>query len=143
MIDQEAIRREYENMSYNEMSKRLSDSFKQLSEILGHDILLSDNSSISSFEEEEQEEEVTLSKSFLKSVSTGNVDKVNEFLKNPLLDLNVKDEDGTTALIYASCFGKFEIAELLVSQGAAIDDQDSRKNPPLFLKNFFCTGELK
>jgi ankyrin repeat protein len=136
VIDQEAIRKQYENMSYNEMSQRIAESYKQLSEILGNRISLSDNTSsttddaaddIISDEESSDLTEQKLTKLFLKSVSTGNVDKVNEYLKNPLLDINGKDEDGTTALIYATCFGKFEIAQALLLAGAKIDNQDSRK----------------
>jgi ankyrin repeat protein len=135
VIDQEAIRKQYENMSYNEMSQRIAESYKQLSEILGNRISLSDNTSSSTTDEtddisDEEGSDLTeqkLTKLFLKSVSTGNVDKVNEFLKNPLLDINGKDEDGTTALIYAACFGKFEIAQALLLAGAKVDNQDSRK----------------
>lgn len=135
VIDQEAIRKQYENMSYNEMSQKIAESYKQLSEILGNNISLSDNTSSDtvddtdgiSDDESSALTEQSVTKLFLKSVSTGNIDKVNEFLKNPLLDINGKDEDGTTALIYAACFGKFEIAQTLLLAGAKIDNQDSRK----------------
>jgi ankyrin repeat protein len=144
-IDQEAIRKQYENMSHNEMSQRLAESYKQLSEILGNRISLSDISSTSTttndadFVEQDQvqisertdltqdEKKQMLNKLFLKSVSSGNVEKVNEFLSNPLIDINGKDEDNTTALIYAACFGKFEIAQALLLAGAKLDNQDSRK----------------
>lgn len=145
-IDQEAIRKEYENMSYNEMSKRLAESYKQLSEMLGNTMIsdsLSNSSSTATLDthnndddeqrdednddDDEQKKSARISKLFLKSVSSGNVEKVKEFLENPLIDIDAKDEDGTTALIYAACFGKFEIAQLLVLKGANMNNQDSRK----------------
>lgn len=145
-LDQEAMRKQFENMSSNEMSRHFAESYKQLSEILGNRISLSDNSSVTTndaaaadFMEQDQahisertdltleEKKHMLNKLFLKSVSSGNVDKVNEFLKNPLIDIDGKDEDNTTALIYAACFGKFEIAQALLLAGAKLDNQDSRK----------------
>ncbi|KAF1797635.1 DIL domain-containing protein [Mucor lusitanicus] len=126
------------------MSRHFAESYKQLSEILGNRISLSDNSSVTTndaaaadFMEQDQahisertdltleEKKHMLNKLFLKSVSSGNVDKVNEFLKNPLIDIDGKDEDNTTALIYAACFGKFEIAQALLLAGAKLDNQDS------------------
>ncbi|KAG1111577.1 hypothetical protein G6F42_014981 [Rhizopus arrhizus] len=142
-IDQEAMRKQFENMSSNEMSQHFAESYKQLSEILGNRISLSDNSSTSTttndadFMEQDQaqisertdltldEKKAMLNKLFLKSVSSGNVEKVNEFLSNPLIDIDGKDEDNTTALIYAACFGKFEIAQALLLAGAKLDNQDS------------------
>ncbi|ORE10127.1 hypothetical protein BCV72DRAFT_200368 [Rhizopus microsporus var. microsporus] len=43
----------------------------------------------------------------------------------PFIDINAKDEDGTTPLIYAACFGKYEIAQALLQAGAKVDSQDS------------------
>ncbi|CAO3671524.1 unnamed protein product [Rhizopus stolonifer] len=44
---------------------------------------------------------------------------------NPFIDINAKDKDGTTSLIYAACFGKLEIAQALLAAGAQVDGQDS------------------
>ncbi|CEP18500.1 hypothetical protein [Parasitella parasitica] len=142
-IDQEAIRKQFESMSSNEMSQHFAETYKQLSEILGNRISLSDMSSTSTgtndadFMDQDQvqisertdlsidEKKQILNKLFLKSVSSGNVEKMNEFLKNPLIDIDGTDEDNTTALIYAACFGKFEIAQALLLAGAKLDSQDS------------------
>ncbi|KAI9483522.1 MAG: hypothetical protein EXX96DRAFT_478865 [Benjaminiella poitrasii] len=124
------------------MSKRLAENCRQLSEFLVDKriSLLSDTTTQSSladncnyFDEEEDDFEDTVSqkqKTFLKSVSSGNLESVEEHLSKIAslgFDLNAKDEEnGTTALIYAACFGKFEIAEALLNAGAQIDIQDSR-----------------
>ncbi|RCH93076.1 hypothetical protein CU098_007818 [Rhizopus stolonifer] len=149
VVDQEALRKQYENMSYNEMSQRIAESYKQLSEILGNrislptdnDTLSSANSTADSIHEFEQEDEssimnnhalstdqkkIKLNKLLMKAVSSGDVEKLACFLHHPLVDLDAKDEDGTTALIYAACFGKYEIAQALISAGAKIDGQDAR-----------------
>lgn len=159
-ISTEDLRKQYENMSYSEMSQRLADNYKELSEILGNRISLpttdnatsEDDDEVNSFEEvsddvvddfESIEEilnnkELTkdsktckLQKVFLKSISSGDLEKVSSYLSNnamkEFIDINGKDEDGTTPLIYAACFGKFEIAQALLLAGAKIDNQDSRK----------------
>ncbi|KAI7905440.1 uncharacterized protein BX663DRAFT_467939 [Cokeromyces recurvatus] len=41
------------------------------------------------------------------------------------IDINAKDSDGTPPLIYAACFGKIDVAQVLIEAGAQIDAQDS------------------
>ena len=146
--DSEALRKHYETMSYGEMSQRLADNYKELSEILGNRISLPTTDHSEDDEESEDDTEMTnidilnsdldleqkksrLTKLFLKTISSGDVEKVNSYLLNDAMkqciDMNGKDEDGTTPLIYAACFGKFEIAQALLLAGAEIDNQDSRK----------------
>ncbi|OBZ89101.1 Dilute domain-containing protein C25B8.08 [Choanephora cucurbitarum] len=154
VADQEALRKQYENMSYDEMSKRIAESYKQLSEILGdrinlpadNDISSSTNSSSDSLNDFEPEDKTTivnntelseeqkklrLNKLFMKAVSSGDVEKLNEYLNEELIDIDGQDEDGTTALIYAACFGKHEIAQALIVAGAKINSQDARGWTPL------------
>ncbi|KAG2236197.1 hypothetical protein INT48_003816 [Thamnidium elegans] len=141
----ENLRKQYENMSYNEMSLKLAENYKQLQELLGNRISIPTTEESSDYEEEddeEEEEEVDIeqqqkeekTKLFLKSVSSGDVEKVKYYLEQEIddIDINGKDEDGTTPLIYAACFGKFEISQLLLSAGANIDNQDGLK---LLLEN--------
>lgn len=156
-ISTEELRKQYENMSYSEMSQRLADNYKELSEILGNRISLptTDNNTSEDDDEDNTFEEVLddvddfesieeilknkeltkdsktckLQKLFLKSISSGDLEKVSSYLSNDamkeFIDINGKDEDGTTPLIYAACFGKFEIAQALLLAGAKIDNQDS------------------
>ncbi|KAI8331501.1 hypothetical protein BC941DRAFT_403529 [Chlamydoabsidia padenii] len=68
-----------------------------------------------------------LTRLFWRSASAGDTDKVRYLLEtfNKWIDIDAKDEDGTTPLIYAVCFGKLEIAQILLTSGAKIDIQDS------------------
>lgn len=122
------IRKQYEDMSYDEMSRRIAESYKQLSEILGSQVSLPSTADTITIEKEEKEEtkRQKYTKLLLQSASKGDLDKVVECLEtmNPFIDINAKDKDGTTSLIYAACFGKFEIAQALLTAGAQVDDQD-------------------
>lgn len=159
--EEEELRKQYENMSYSEMSSRLAENYKQLSEILGNKMILPTTTESLSGDEQEQEEQddstlldrtdldnelkkTKLTKLFLKSVSSGDLEKVSSYLSNDamkeFIDINGKDEDGTTPLIYSACFGKFEIAQALVLAGANIDDQDSRKE--FFFFFFFLRSDF-
>lgn len=165
----EAIRKQYENMSYDEMRQHLAESYKQLTTILGTQDISPAPSSIVSEKTTSVEEETTIegckegsiesglnfsddmteeeiiedqymddstkkskmTKLFWRTCSTGDIDKVKHFLQNDsmkfFIDIDAKDEDGTTPLIYAACFGKIDIAQVLLSAGAKIDIQDSCK----------------
>jgi ankyrin repeat protein len=52
-------------------------------------------------------------------------------------NVNAKDTDDYTALIFASSFGKQEIVELLLSQGANINAQDKDHYTPLMLASMW------
>jgi ankyrin repeat protein len=140
----EDVRKQYENMSYDEMSQRIAESYKQLSELLGNRISLPSTISTSTTVDDADDYDENVierqdmddglkrqkcTKLFLKSASSGDLEKVLKYLETmkPFIDINAKDEDGTTPLIYAACFGKFEIAQALLTAGAKIDSQDSRK----------------
>lgn len=72
-----------------------------------------------------------MNKLFSRAVSSGQIERVTQLLNDPeyrtYIDINAKDEDGTTPLIYAACFGKVEIAEALLQAGAKTDIQDACK----------------
>lgn len=73
-----------------------------------------------------------MTKLFCRAASTGDVDKVTQLLGGryrSYIDIDARDEDGTTPLIYAACFGKVEIAQALLDAGAKTDVQDSCKGP--------------
>ncbi|KAL0085864.1 hypothetical protein F4703DRAFT_1851939 [Phycomyces blakesleeanus] len=148
--DPEKNRVAYENMSCDEMAKRMADSYRQLSEMLGTTIAtpstVSEKSDTRDYDfpeltDEETEEgilsdpaeeaakKLKMTKLFTKAASNGNADKVRKLLQDDktkaLIDIDAKDEDGTTPLIYAVCFGKAEIAQLLLAAGAKIDIQDA------------------
>ncbi|KAK3315003.1 hypothetical protein B0H66DRAFT_329952 [Apodospora peruviana] len=68
-----------------------------------------------------------LTKAFIMAASNGNVDSVRKILKGPAkqyVDVNAPDDEGTPALIYASCFGHEPVVQLLIDAGADVDKQD-------------------
>ncbi|ORY95366.1 DIL domain-domain-containing protein [Syncephalastrum racemosum] len=70
-----------------------------------------------------------MNKLLSRSASSGDTAKVNQLLSDPKLrayiDVDAKDDDGGTPLIYAACFGKVEIAQALLDAGAKTNIQDS------------------
>lgn len=64
--------------------------------------------------------------SFLDAARLDNLQEIEQLLQqNPSLDINIKDEDGYTALIHASVFGYKEVVHFLLDKGAELDAQDS------------------
>jgi hypothetical protein len=71
-----------------------------------------------------------LQKMLFTASSNGNLEKVHDLLGGPakdLIDINAKDENGSTALIYSSCFGKDAIVIELLRFGALADEQDKHE----------------
>jgi serine/threonine-protein phosphatase 6 regulatory ankyrin repeat subunit B len=64
------------------------------------------------------------------AVQIGNLDKVNEFLSQEI-DINSKDEQGKTPLIYAVDNSHEGIAELLITHGADVNIKDENGRTPL------------
>ncbi|KAI8072771.1 hypothetical protein BC940DRAFT_316235 [Gongronella butleri] len=137
----DAIRKQYENMSYDEMSQRLQESYKQLSEMIGSressTATTNDDSDTDDNDdnddqwlelEDEAKKKTKLAKVFWRACSSGDSEKVQKLLNDPFrpfIDVNNKDDDGTTPLIYASCFGKVDIVHHLLVAGAKTDIQDA------------------
>ncbi|KAI8144688.1 hypothetical protein BJV82DRAFT_605878 [Fennellomyces sp. T-0311] len=73
-----------------------------------------------------------VSRSLGRSASNGDAAKVHQILTDqrltPFLDIDAADDeqDGTTPLIYAACFGKAEVVQVLLNAGAKVDVQDKR-----------------
>ncbi|CAN6617072.1 hypothetical protein TRVA0_006S03818 [Trichomonascus vanleenenianus] len=66
------------------------------------------------------------------AASNGDVERVTELLHGgsstrKYLDVNAKDESGSTALIYSSCFGHEAIVSELLEYGASVDEQDGHE----------------
>ncbi|KAF9430524.1 hypothetical protein BGZ94_006319 [Podila epigama] len=77
---------------------------------------------ISSDEERRQK----LSKMFSRAASNGDMDRIADMLDHfrEWIDIEAQDEDGTSPLIYAACFGHVEIAFMLLEAGAVVDARD-------------------
>ena len=57
-------------------------------------------------------------------------------------DLDLRDEDGNTALITASSFGRTEAAIVLIDGGADPDLKNQKGDTPLMIASFFCREEI-
>lgn len=68
-----------------------------------------------------------LQKSLNMAASNGDVERVRKLLSGTaknFVDVNMKDEEGTVPLIYASCFGHQDVVSALLDAGAFVDQQD-------------------
>ncbi|KAL2112337.1 hypothetical protein VUR80DRAFT_7911 [Thermomyces stellatus] len=75
----------------------------------------------------EDEKRDMLQKSLNMAASNGDTERINKILSGKareFVDINAPDEDGTPALIYASCFGHESVVEALVDAGVDVDKQD-------------------
>ncbi|KAF8543102.1 DIL domain-containing protein [Trichophaea hybrida] len=75
----------------------------------------------------DQEKKDLLQKALNMAASNGEEERVRKLLKggaSKIIDVNAPDEEGTSPLIYASCFGHEEVVEALLEAGANIDQQD-------------------
>lgn len=126
------LKKKYEEMSLEEMSQHMEESNRQISEMLS-----STSSSVSTTGTIETTTEVLVSEQdeyttlFTRLASNGDTEKLRKLLSDPdirgLIDMNARDNEGTPPLIYAACFGKIEVAQILIEFGANIDAQDSCK----------------
>ena len=164
--DHDTVRQQYENMTYDDLSRRMSENYKQLSSILGNigsgikepptrnnsdddndpfpntgtttnptteddnTDLEDDDTLIHRTDLDDATKRRKMTKLFCRAATTGDVDKVTQWLDEPYrayIDIDARDQDGTTPLIYAACFGKITIAQALLNAGAKTDVQDSCK----------------
>ncbi|KAK6343226.1 hypothetical protein TWF730_010825 [Orbilia blumenaviensis] len=98
------------------------------SEIINEDDIL--NSSKMS----EEEKKVRLQKLLNMAASNGEPERVKKILSGKAreyIDVDAADEEGSSPLIYAACFGHEEVVTLLVTAGANVNLQDSHKWSPL------------
>lgn len=147
MEDPDLLKKKYEEMSFEEMSKHMAESNRQMNELLTASMSSSlsastldtlnteeENEEIHTAqeqEEEEEEEHKKYTRLFARAASNGDIGKVKEMLSDEEIrahiDINARDSDGTPPLIYAACFGKTEIAQILIDYGALVDIQDNCK----------------
>ena len=81
-------------------------------------------------EEEEEEEEPGKESTIINAASAGSLDRLKELLKEGA-DPDMKDEEGRTALHFASGYGELECMEALLDAGADINSVDDNKNTSL------------
>lgn len=86
--------------------------------------------------------EKKLSEILGRAASHGDIHTVRQIIMDerlrPYLNLDASDDeenDGSTPLIYASCFGKLDIVKYLLQVGAKVDVQDKSKKRIAFCMN--------
>lgn len=91
----------------------------------------------------DDKKEKKLSEILGRAASHGEIQTVRQIIMDerlrPYLNLDASDDeenDGSTPLIYASCFGKLDIVKYLLQVGAKVDVQDKSK------KKYFCMNYL-
>ncbi|KAG0214354.1 hypothetical protein BGX28_002171 [Mortierella sp. GBA30] len=74
----------------------------------------------------DKDKKIKMSKLLSRASSNGDMNRVADMLDNfrDWIDIEAQDEDGTTPLIYAACFGHTEIAFMLLEAGAMVDARD-------------------
>ncbi|KAG0242539.1 hypothetical protein BGW41_003897 [Actinomortierella wolfii] len=74
----------------------------------------------------DEDKKMRLTKLFARAASNGDMNRIADMLDNfrEWIDIEAQDEDGTTPLIYAACFGHVEIAFMLLEAGATVDARD-------------------
>jgi ankyrin repeat protein len=69
---------------------------------------------------------------FLKACRDGDLKKVKQLLKEGV-DVNTKDEDGWTALMYACLKGEKKVAEFLIEKGVDVNAKDKNGRTALMI----------
>ncbi|KAG9284083.1 hypothetical protein G9A89_022857 [Geosiphon pyriformis] len=122
----------------------IEDNFNQFSEMLKvnktttNDIIMIDGlgdekTIMLNVELSEEQKKEKINNIFSLAASSGNVERVSKMLENSrkYIDIDAQDENGTTPLIYASCFGHESIVFTLLEAGAKVDAHDRNGWTPL------------
>lgn len=83
-------------------------------------------------------------RSLLRAVSTGNLEKVKSLLAAGV-DVNARDKDGNTVLMWAASDGYAGIVKLFLDQGADVNVRDKDGRTALmyvssYLRRYICSG---
>ena len=92
---------------------------------LGDEESILDDDSLSA-----QEKGSRIQKLLFASASDGDLNLVRNILGGPAkdyIDIDAKDDSGSTSLIYSSCFGNEDIVVELLRYGASVDEPDQCK----------------
>ena len=75
---------------------------------------------------------------FFAAVRDGNVDRVGDLLSHEIVDVDMTDEVGATALMIAAMTGHLDIVKLVLDLGAELDKQDKVNGwTPLMQATFY------
>ncbi|KAF3918681.1 Myosin-Va [Arthrobotrys entomopaga] len=96
--------------------------------------LVNEDDVLKSLKMSEDEKRTRLQKLLNMAASNGEPERVKKILNGEArayIDVDAVDEEGSSPLIYAACFGHEEVVVLLVNAGANVNLQDSHKWSPL------------
>ncbi|KAJ6257109.1 Myosin-Va [Drechslerella dactyloides] len=114
--------------------KRLESMLAAQAAFQGDAELISEDDILKSSKMSQEEKRVRLQKLLNMAASNGEPDRVRKILGSDAkeyIDVDAVDEEGSSPLIYAACFGHEEVVTLLVEAGANVNLQDSHKWSPL------------
>ncbi|KAF9354955.1 hypothetical protein BGX26_007177 [Mortierella sp. AD094] len=74
----------------------------------------------------DEEKKAKISTLFARAASNGDLNRIIDILDNfrDWVDINTHEEDGSTPLIYAACFGQTAAVFMLLDAGALVDERD-------------------
>lgn len=74
----------------------------------------------------DEDKKIKMSRLFSRAASNGDLQRIVDLLDNfrDWVDLEYHEDDGTTPLIYAACFGHTAVTFMLLDAGALIDARD-------------------
>ncbi|KAF9996876.1 hypothetical protein BGZ80_000281 [Entomortierella chlamydospora] len=74
----------------------------------------------------DEEKKAKISMLLSRAASNGDLNRITEILDNfrDWVDINTHEEDGSTPLIYAACFGQTAAVRMLLDAGALADERD-------------------
>lgn len=79
-----------------------------------------------------------LSEMLCRAASHGDIQTIQHMMMNqrlrPFINVDATDDEGSTPLIYASCFGKLQVVTYLLQVGAKVNIQDKSR--------FFCCQKI-
>ena len=73
----------------------------------------------------------SLNTKFVNACKSGSEEDAMNYIKNPKININFKDNDGSTALHYACLWGYLELVDALVKRGADINIRGTDQQTPL------------
>ncbi|KAF9964003.1 hypothetical protein BGZ65_011594 [Modicella reniformis] len=75
----------------------------------------------------DEEKKSKMSKLLTRAASNGELSRITDILDNfrDWVDIDARDEDGSTALIHAACFGQTTAVSMLLDAGASVEERDS------------------
>ena len=78
---------------------------------------------------------------FIKAVETNNIEEVKRMMQSGI-DLNYRNNNGNTALMYAIMYNRVEIARMLIDSGVDVNIRDNRDNTALIWTILFDNIEI-